>query len=225
MSYWYISLYNISSSRTACVTYCIILYCEIIFSEAVALIPTVTFSGTPLLPLPLFPSLNYFPFFLRSHESISLKKHMCLCMTIKFFLTYMAKVSFWHFNDTSTVWKWIRVVSHSKDTRCVKIPTDKSFFSMCKLSHTNLFWKTHMMINLVVSPKFHNIFCQNEHCSMLIFPNNIHLFGKLLSYINTDIMTNIFWLRACSRCLIHTYLFRGLQQIQSFFSILMHIKG
>ena len=78
-------------------------------------------------------------------------------MTVKMFLAYRVKVSFWHFNDM--VWKNVFNYRIFKGHTLCENPNWQNFFSMCKLSHTNLFWKTHMMINLGVSSKFQNKYC------------------------------------------------------------------
>ena len=70
-------------------------------------------------------------------------------MTVKMFLAYRVKVSFWHFNDM--VWKNVFNYRIFKGhTLCENPNWQKLFSSMCKLSHT-LFRKTHMMINFQVS--------------------------------------------------------------------------
>ena len=70
-----------------------------------------------------------------------LKKHMCLCTTVKFF-PYIVKVSFWHFNDTSTVWKWIFVLYPIQRTHVVwKSQLTKTFSPPCVSSHIHYFEK------------------------------------------------------------------------------------
>ena len=134
MSYSNISLSEETSLNERCkLSHIVCFQFKIIFFRSSC---TYSHRYIPTTPLSFFnlpfhspsPSAYEFPFyFLRSHESIFWKSICAYVRLLNF--PYIAKVSFWHFNDTSTVWKWIFLLYPIQRTHVVwKSQLTKTFF-------------------------------------------------------------------------------------------------
>ena len=134
-------------------------------------------------PIPLLFSSVVFPLyylssFTKSHESKFGKAYVPV--TVKFFLQpipgqkHLVLHAWSSLHHDNLQFEW--------DTRCAENPTGKLFFTICKLSHTNLFWKTHMMIDMEVSKTKSSYFLATNNTILHAISNK---YTHLLSHIFT----------------------------------------